>query len=188
MLNPEAQIVNMVSINYDLWHNRFAHPGNEILKHAPANVKGLPKVPIPTEKHICKGCVIGKEPQESYPSLSKRAKHPLELVHFDLTELPIQSNHKYKYIVTFLDDCSSYTYSVKLRLKSEAFLAFNQFKAWAEKQTGCKIKKIRIDQGGEFLSDQFTNYLKTEGIKISKSEPHIHQQNRCAERIHHTNR
>ena len=145
VLNPELEMVNMVSIDHDLWHNRFAHPGNEVLKHAPDNVKGLPKIPIPTEKTTCKGCVIGKEPQKSYPLSNKRAKTSLELVHMDLTELPIQSYHKYKYVVTFLDDCSSYAYLTKLRLKSETFTAFKSYKAWAENQTSNKIKKIRID-------------------------------------------
>ena len=104
----------------------------------------------------------------------------------DLKELPTLSYHKFKYVITLLDDCSSYAILIKLCCKSEAFQAFKDFKSWAEKQTGQKIKRIRIDQGGEFVNEPMELLLKTEGIEVQKSEPHVHQQNGCMEHINCT--
>ena len=104
----------------------------------------------------------------------------------DLNELPTLLYHKFKYVITLLDDCSSYAVLIKLRRKSDAFQAFKDYKSWAEKQSGRKIKKIHIDRGGEFLNEITELFLKAEGIEVQKSEPHVHQQNGCTEHINHT--
>jgi hypothetical protein len=62
-----------------------------------------------------------------------------------LVEIPAVSYHKFKYVITLLDDCSSHATSIMLQQKSEAFQAFKDFKSWAEKQTGCKLMHFRID-------------------------------------------
>lgn len=137
-----ASSVNQISIDYDTWHNRFGHPGKNVLLNAPKNVKGLPKLSIPTENFPCKGCVLGKAATKAYPRSSKRAADPLDLVHADLVELPILSYHKFKYVITLLDDCSSYAVSIMLWKKSEAFQAFKDYKSWAEKQTDRQLNRI----------------------------------------------
>lgn len=48
------------------------------------------------------------------------------------------------------------------------------------------MKMFQIDYGGEFMEETFQSYLKSEGIDIQKSEPHVHQQNGHMEHIHHT--
>jgi transposase InsO family protein len=44
----------------------------------------------------------------------------------------------------------------------------------------------RSDRGGEFLSHEFIDWLKTKGIKHHLSAPHVHQQNGHAERLNNT--
>src|SRR6266568_1020842 len=55
-----------------------------------------------------------------------------------------------------------------------------------ENQFNKRIKKFRSDQGGEFKSHEFNNYLNDKGIVRQHSAPHIHQQNGCAKRINQT--
>ena len=51
-----------------------------------------------------------------------------------------------------------------MQYKSEAFQKFKDFRAEVEKQLGKSIKSLRSDRGGEYLSNEFQNYLKENGI------------------------
>jgi transposase InsO family protein len=55
-----------------------------------------------------------------------------------------------------------------------------------EKQCEHKIKVLRFDNGGEYLSIQFDELLKHEGIARQTSPPYTPQQNRVAERANCT--
>jgi hypothetical protein len=39
-----------------------------------------------------------------------------------------------------------------MRAKSETFTAFKRFKAWAETQLDRKVKALRDDKGGDYMS------------------------------------
>ena len=113
--------------DFNTWHNRFAHPGDVVLRNAPGNVNGLPKLSIPDKESPCKGCALGKAASKAYPKSEKRASNPMDLIHADLVEIPTVSYHKFKFVITLLDDCSSHATSIMLRQKSEAFQAFKDF-------------------------------------------------------------
>ena len=51
-----------------------------------------------------------------------------------------------------------------MRHKSEAFEKFKDFRAEVEKQLDTHIKAIRLDQGGEYLSNEFIDHLVQNGI------------------------
>ena len=53
-------------------------------------------------------CALGKLYQCSFPENPKRSSETLELIHSDLLELPTLLYSKYKWVITFLDDYSSY--------------------------------------------------------------------------------
>ncbi|XP_070668900.1 uncharacterized protein [Malus domestica] len=48
--------------------------------------------------------------------------------------------------------------------KSEVFGAFKKFKATIEKESGCKIKAMRSDRGGEFTSKESQEFCEANGI------------------------
>ena len=51
---------------------------------------------------------------------------------------------------------------------------------------GCKIKNLRTDNGGEYTSNEFTTYLKQEGICHELTVPKTPQQNDVVERMNRT--
>jgi len=51
-----------------------------------------------------------------------------------------------------------------LKFKLETFEKFKKFKALAEKQSGCSIKSLRSDRGGEFTSNEFVVFYDKNGI------------------------
>lgn len=75
---------------------------------------------------------------------------------------------------------------MQLKHKSDAFDAFKRFKAYAENQLNAKIKALRDDKGGEYMSKEFENFLSAAGIACQhtvRNEPH---QNGVAERSNRT--
>ena len=52
-----------------------------------------------------------------------------------------------------------------MKYKSKAFEKFKEFKNEVEKQLGKIIKTLRSDRGGEYLSQEFLNYLVDHGIQ-----------------------
>ncbi|GJY06702.1 retrotransposon protein, putative, ty1-copia subclass [Tanacetum coccineum] len=63
------------------------------------------------------------------------------------------------YFLTFTDDFSRYGYVYLLKHKHEVFETFKVFKSEVELQLGKKIKALRSDRGGEYLSQEFKDYL-----------------------------
>jgi transposase InsO family protein len=86
------------------------------------------------------------------------------------------------YYVTFIDDFSKKTWIYFMKIKDEVFSQFREFKAQVENMTRRKIKVLRIDNGGEYTSNEFTNFCKEAWIKREKTVAYNPQQNRVAER------
>ena len=95
-------------------------------------VIGFPNIHF--SKGVCQGCVLGKHPQEKFEKgKAQRASSPLELIHSDLMgPLPHISIKNVRYVLTFLDDFSRYTWVYFLRKKFEVFEHLKDFKALVE--------------------------------------------------------
>jgi len=63
-------------------------------------------------------------------------------------------------MVTFIDDFSRYVWIHFLKEKSEVFEKFKEFQYTVENDIGRKIKCLRTDNGGEYTSREFNDYLK----------------------------
>ncbi|KAL7281613.1 hypothetical protein ACG7TL_004930 [Trametes sanguinea] len=116
----------------------------------------------------------------------KEQVQPFELIHSNLKSFPVDSYHKYKYAIMFLDDHTSYAWAVCLRFKDAALTATKHFLANVENQFKTKVQKWMSDGGGEYKSKAFDNLLKDKGIEILQSVPHQPQQNGRAERLMRT--
>ena len=91
-----------------------------------------------------------------------------------------------KYFLTFIDDYSSYSWIYPLKRKDQVIEKFVQWKTLVEKSSGKKLKTIRMDNGGEFTSTQFDDYLNAKGIRHERMILKTPEQNGVAERLNRT--
>ncbi|KAM1386766.1 hypothetical protein ACFX2F_033190 [Malus domestica] len=73
-----------------------------------------------------------------------------------------------------------------MKQKSEVFAKFKEWKTETENQIGRKIKCLISDNGGEYTSNEFTDYCKQEGIIRHFTVKKNPQQNGAAERMNRT--
>ncbi|KAJ9557299.1 hypothetical protein OSB04_011913 [Centaurea solstitialis] len=92
----------------------------------------------------------------------------------------------YQYFITFTDDFSRYGYVYLMRHKSESFERFKEFQNEVQNQLDRKIKFLRSDRGGEYLSDEFDNHLMECGIVSQLTPPYTPQMNGVSERRNRT--
>jgi hypothetical protein len=85
-----------------------------------------------------------------------------------------------------IDDYSRLTWVAFLKEKAEAFEKFKIFKALTENQTGKRLKAVRSDRGGEFMSSDFKELCDKHGIKREYTIPRTPQQNGVVERQNRT--
>ena len=81
----------------------------------------------------------------------------------------------------FIDDYSRMSWVFFLKHKSETFENFKKFKALVEKQSGCSIKTLRSDRGGEFNFNEFNIFCEENGIHRELTTPYTPEQNGVAE-------
>jgi transposase InsO family protein len=60
------------------------------------------------------------------------------------------------------------------------------YKALVEKQSRHQIQKLRTNNGGEYVNNNFTSYCTTQGIQMQHTVPYTPQQNGVAERKNYT--
>ena len=172
---------------HDLWHRCLGHTNSWVIKALPAHVIGGPATGVASPPmDLCDGCEKGKSKQLPFPPLKSQAETTLALVHSDLDEMSAASIDGYKWTATYLDDHTRYGMMFFLKHKDEQFDAFKTYKAWAECQTGWKLKTIRTNRGGEFLSKEQKHYLQEHGIEHQTSMPDSLQQNGRAEHFQQT--
>ena len=73
-----------------------------------------------------------------------------------------------------------------IKQKSEVFEKFKEYHAKVTNMTGKKLKRLRSDNGGEYLSAKFQEYLKAHGTKHEVTTPYTPQQNGVSERLNRT--
>jgi hypothetical protein len=91
-----------------------------------------------------------------------------------------------RYYVTFIDDHSRYMVVKLIKNKSDVMQHFMEYKAWAENVTGCRILVLRSDNGGEYCSNAFDQYLAEHGISRQLTPPYTPEHNGVAERANRT--
>ena len=106
-----------------IWHERFGHLNYKYMQQLSKHemVEGLPNINF--SKGVCEGCFLGKHPREKFDTgKTHRASSPLDLIHSDLMgPFPHPSINKARYVLTFIDDFSRYTWVYLLRNKYEVF-------------------------------------------------------------------
>ena len=104
--------------------------------------------------------------KKSFKRKNYNFEEVLELVHTYLCgPIGIQSYCGDKYFILFVDDYSRMVTIMYLKDKSKAFQKFKWNLASVEKEIGKKLKCLRSDRGGEFISNEFNELYNERGIK-----------------------
>ncbi|GJZ28549.1 retrotransposon protein, putative, ty1-copia subclass [Tanacetum coccineum] len=168
-----------------LWHCRLAHIGKTRMQKLQR--EGLLESINEESFDKCESCISGKMTKKPFNSNIERATDLLGLIHTDVCgPLRHVSRKGASYFLTFTDDFSRYGYVYLLKHKHEVFETFKVFKAEVELQLGKKIKALRSDRGGEYLSQEFKDYLSENGIVQNLTSPYTPQQNGVSERRNRT--
>ena len=179
------------STNMLLWHNRLGHPRDSVLNSTfyslVSNKSASLDIVLNKDSVVThyRHCLSGKMCQLPFKDSVFKSSRPLELVHSDVWgPAPVISVNDYKYYLVFVDDFTKFTWLYLLKFKSDVFTIFKYFQATVENMLDHKIKILRTDCGGEFTSNAFNEFCKTQGITHQLSCPHTPQQNGVAERKH----
>ena len=171
-----------------LWHRRYGHLGEQNLKNL-ATQRMVQNFDYDPRRSIgfCESCVGGKHHRNQFNSSTRQTREPLELVHSDVCgKISEKSLGGAEYFLTFTDDKTRYSWVYTLKSKDQVYVQFREWKAQVEKSSGKRLKTLRTDNGGEYVSKEFESYLKSEGIHHELTVPKTPEQNGVAERLNHT--
>ena len=168
-----------------LWHCRLGHIGVKRMKklHSDGLLESLDYESFET----CEPCLMGKMARTPFSGHMERATDLLEIIHTDVCgPMSVSARGGYRYFVTFTDDLSRYGYIYLMKHKSETFEKFKEFQSEVENHRNRKIKFLRSDRGGEYLSYEFGTHMRQCGIVSQLTPAGTPQRNGVSERRNRT--
>ncbi|GLJ18487.1 hypothetical protein SUGI_0328130 [Cryptomeria japonica] len=114
---------------------------------------------------------MGKHPKKKFDKgKDRRALEVLQHVHSNVAgPFPVPSFSKARYVLTFIDDYSCFTWVYFLIHKSEVFDRFQDFKTHVEKQSRKVVKILRTDNGREYVNKRLEDFCTFEGIDLQRN-------------------
>lgn len=168
-----------------MWHCRLGHISKKRMSelHKCGILESIELDSFDT----CESCLKGKMTKLPFSGKGEPVGELLGLVHTDICgPMSTLAMGGYSYFITFTDDHSRYGYVFLMKHKSEAFEKFKEFRNEVEKQLGKSIKILRSDRGGEYLSQEFLDYLRDNGILSQWTPSYTPQHNGVSERRNRT--
>ncbi|KAK1604804.1 hypothetical protein QYE76_028477 [Lolium multiflorum] len=183
--NIDAKRIKLNDNSTYMWHCRLGHIGVKRMKKL--HTDGLLESLDFESLDRCEACLMGKMTKTPFLGMMERATDLLEIIHTDVCgPMSVVSRGGYRYVLTFTDDLSRYGYIYLMKHKSETFEKFKEFQSEVENQRNKKIKFLRSDRGGEYLSYEFSMHLKKCGILSQLTPPGTPQRNGVSERRNRT--
>lgn len=100
--------------------------------------------------------------------------------------MEVKSYGNARYFAIFIDDKTRYIEVVFLKSRSDILTEFKKYQLRVEKETGCKLIRLRSDNAKEYINKEFSDYLESQGIRRQLSVEYTPQQNGVAERANRT--
>ena len=91
-----------------------------------------------------------------------------------------------KYFLTFIDKVSKVAKVYPIKTKNEVYDKFIEYINLVENKTGKKIKKLRYDNGTEYLNKDMYRLFRKKGIELEPCPPYVHDLDGTAERSNRT--
>ncbi|GJR79437.1 retrovirus-related pol polyprotein from transposon TNT 1-94 [Tanacetum coccineum] len=163
-----------------LWHRRLSHLNFGAINHLARHglVRGLPKLKFEKD-HLCSACAMGKSKKKPHkPKSEDTNQEKLYLLHMDLCgPMRVASVNGKKYILVIVDDYSRFTWVKCLRSKDEAPDFIIKFLKMIQVRLKVPVRRIRTDNGTEFVNQTLREYYEKVGISHETSVARSPQQN-----------
>nr|GEU78025.1 retrovirus-related Pol polyprotein from transposon TNT 1-94 [Tanacetum cinerariifolium] len=168
-----------------LWHRRLSHLNFGAINHLARQelVRGLSKLKFEMD-HLCSACATGKSTRKTHkPKYEHTNQEKLYLLHMDLCgPMSVESINGKKYILVIMDDYSRFTWVKFLRSKDKTLDFIIKFLKMIQVRLKVSVRRIRIDNGTEFVNQTLRDYYEEVGISHETSVARSLQQNGVVER------
>ncbi|CAA7022560.1 unnamed protein product [Microthlaspi erraticum] len=172
-----------VQDNLVLWHHRLGHPSLPVTGLIPGVCTSSTSNNSELLIKSCDTCFRAKQTRQCFPDSLNNAKESFDLIHCDLWG-PYRTTAfcGSRYFLTIVDDHSRAVWLYLLPDKTLVSQQLRDFVAMIERQFSKKVKRIRSDNGTEFLC--LTRFFQEKGILHETSCVYTPQQNGRVERKH----
>ncbi|CAI7764166.1 unnamed protein product [Closterium sp. NIES-54] len=170
-------------------HRRMGHVALPILQQLVKNemVAGIRVKGEPDEVLGCPTCMQAKFTRFPFSSSEAMAKAPLDEVVMDVVAPLKLRAARAEYFLTIVDVYTWMTWVYVLSKKSDVVETVKtDWLPMVERQQDQLVKAICTDRGGEFLSKEFSLWLKKNGIRHSLTMPYSPAMNGIAEQANRT--
>ena len=171
------------------WHKRFGHISISGLQrlHSKGFVEDF-HVDKDSLFGDCEACIAGKQTRNPYAGIiGITLRMAGEMTHTDLWgPARTASVSGAKYYMTFIDDYSRHCTVKYLKHKNEATDKVRDYLTFIERQRNMLPKRLRADNGKEYVNNELMNWCYTKGVQLELTAPYSPQQNGVAERFNRT--
>ncbi|KFD69490.1 hypothetical protein M514_18362 [Trichuris suis] len=109
----------------------------------------------------CEVCIKGKLAQPPFPMSDSRAMKPTELVHSDVCgPMPTATPSGHRYMLTFIDDYSRFTFVRLLKAKDEVADVVKEYIAKVKTKFGHNPVTFRTDNGKEYVNWELQDFFQ----------------------------
>lgn len=139
----------------------------------------------PTNFGECHVCLQAKQKRKNVPRKqkveSRKVTQPFFKVHAD-TMVFDEGFEGQKYLVVVTDDCTSYRWVLSFNAKDEIAKGLEELILKIKNRTVLTIAQFKCDQGSEFLTAKFRDFLGKSGIQLQLSPTYTPEKNGKSER------
>lgn len=176
----------------EIWHLRYGHLSYDglasLMRHD--MIVGINVKPLEfsaKSKDACDSCIMSKLHRMPFSTSTQSTTSPLELIHMDLCgPMPTRSLGGGWYFATILDDYSGLSVVRVLKTKDEVKSFIIDTFTMLENQIDSTVKRVRTDNGREYVNHTLQAFYKHKGIHVETTVPYTPEQNGKAERLNRT--
>ena len=171
--------------NKEKWHRALGHINFQYLDKL-VNEKLIEGLPEKLETNVmkCANCIQSKMANVPFQNKRNRANEILEIIHTDLNGPHKTTGYKgEKYFLSFIDDYSKVSRIYCIKSKADVADCFEDYVNLVENQLNKRVKKIRCDNGKEYLNHRIDKFIRDKGIELLPCPPYVHELNGVAERF-----